>query len=110
MEYVGCGPFHADAVLFSIDMSTNNLYLGFRGVAWERSQVLDGGASFRPRVKSSAMVGRHSRCWLCSPRSASVGALHAERRRHSRNVVAAGATSKTTLMPRVGTTRLGSPP
>jgi hypothetical protein len=33
------GTLHATAGLFSIGMSTNYLYLGFRGVAWERSQV-----------------------------------------------------------------------
>jgi hypothetical protein len=39
MEYVSRKTFHACAVLFSIGMSTNNLYLGFRGVEWEHSQV-----------------------------------------------------------------------
>ena len=39
MEYVPCGTFHANAMPFSIGMLTNNLYLGFRGVEWERSQV-----------------------------------------------------------------------
>jgi hypothetical protein len=39
MEYVPRGTFHAYAVLFSIGMLTSNLYVGFRGVEWERSQV-----------------------------------------------------------------------
>jgi hypothetical protein len=39
MEYVPCGTFQADAVLLSSGMLTNNPYLGFRGVEWERPQV-----------------------------------------------------------------------
>ena len=105
MEYVPRGTFHAYALLFSIGMLTSNLYVGFRSVERERSQV-QTARWLRRFIQAARKIVGHGRQAFLKIGAGDVHgdrralrALHAGRRRHSRTVVIAGAAFSHSFAP-----------